>query len=85
MRSHSAHARESLKLANARVAPRLWLHGAICFAGALILHDSTPALIGFTVLYAVFYIVCYRSLMRSGSDGPPAGLGKQNSRHAARR
>ena len=61
MRAHSAHAKESVRRANARVAPRVWLHGAVCLAAALVLHAYTVALIGFTILYAVAYIVSYRS------------------------
>lgn len=69
MRGHSAHAKESVRRANARVAPRLWLHGAICFAGALALYNNTPALIGFTVLYAGFYVARYHALARA--PAPP--------------
>jgi len=71
---HSAHARESVRLANARVAPRLWLHGAICLVGALVLHNHTPASIAFVALYAGFYVVCYRALARARRDGPPSRM-----------
>ena len=32
----------SLARANARVAPRLWLHSALCLALAVLFHDNTP-------------------------------------------
>ncbi len=50
--------------ANARVAPRLWLHGALCLAVTLVFYDNTPVLIGFTLGYAIFYVVCYRDAER---------------------
>ena len=50
--------------ANARVAPRLWLHGLICCATALILRDNTPALIAGVIVYAMFYVVQYRMLWK---------------------
>ena len=73
MRAHSAHARESVRRANARVAPRVWLHGGICFVAALVLHQSTVALIGFTVLYAIAYVVSYRALARTTRRAIPLG------------
>jgi UDP-N-acetylmuramyl pentapeptide phosphotransferase/UDP-N-acetylglucosamine-1-phosphate transferase len=79
-RGYQAHDRESLKHANARVAPRLWLHAAICFAVALLLRDSTPALMGFTALYVVFYVVCHRTLARELRDGAPTGTGHREPR-----
>ena len=51
--------------ANARVAPRLWAHVALCLGGAMLLHGNTPALIGLTLLYAACYVAYYRSLARS--------------------
>jgi UDP-N-acetylmuramyl pentapeptide phosphotransferase/UDP-N-acetylglucosamine-1-phosphate transferase len=66
---------------NARVAPFLWLHGTICFAAALLLRASTPALIAFVALYAIFYVVCYRSLERDAGKPPPA----RHPQSAARR
>ena len=70
-RGHSAHAKEAVRHANARVAPRLWLHGAICLVAALLLHNNTLALIGFTLLYAVGYVAIYRSIARTRNDDPP--------------
>jgi UDP-GlcNAc:undecaprenyl-phosphate GlcNAc-1-phosphate transferase len=56
--------RQPERRANARVAPRLWLHGALCFVAALAFYDNTPALIGFTLIYGIYYIVCYRKAAR---------------------
>jgi UDP-N-acetylmuramyl pentapeptide phosphotransferase/UDP-N-acetylglucosamine-1-phosphate transferase len=56
--------RPSLRRANARVAPRLWLHGGLCFALAVLFHDNTPALWGCLAAYAVFYLSRYRALVR---------------------
>jgi UDP-N-acetylmuramyl pentapeptide phosphotransferase/UDP-N-acetylglucosamine-1-phosphate transferase len=75
--------RVPMRKANARVAPRLWLHSSLCLVAALIFYDNTPALIGFTVVYAMYYLFCYRRAVRlsvkpssqsagSGPPGPPA-------------
>lgn len=56
--------RRPLHRVNARVAPRLWLHVALCLATALIFYDNTAALMGFTIIYAIFYILCYRKAAR---------------------
>jgi len=59
--------RESWR-ANARVAPHLWLHGAICLVLAVVFHDNTPALwLGLTA-YAAFYLSRYRALLRFGGQ-----------------
>ncbi len=50
--------------ANAQVAPRLWLHGAICLFAALLLWQHSLVLMAFFALYGAFYIFCYRSLLR---------------------
>jgi UDP-N-acetylmuramyl pentapeptide phosphotransferase/UDP-N-acetylglucosamine-1-phosphate transferase len=60
--------RQPQRRANARVAPRLWLHGALCFAIALTFYDRTLVLIGFTLLYCVFYMICYRHAERRSVD-----------------
>ena len=60
--------RQPQRRANARVAPRLWLHGALCFVTALAFYDNTPALIGFTLIYGMYYIVCYRKAARLSGD-----------------
>jgi UDP-N-acetylmuramyl pentapeptide phosphotransferase/UDP-N-acetylglucosamine-1-phosphate transferase len=60
--------RQPQRRANARVAPRLWLHGALCFASALLFYDNTPALIGFTLLYGIFYRICYSNAERLSVD-----------------
>jgi glycosyl transferase family 4 len=57
-------ARPDLTAANARVAPRLWLHGALCLALAVAFHDNTPALWACLLAYAAFYLIRYRSLVR---------------------
>ena len=51
--------------ANARVAPRLWLHGLLCLAVAIVLHANTPALWLGIVGYTIFYLRQYRLLVRS--------------------
>ena len=56
----------SLQRANARVAPRLWLHSAICFALAVLFHDNTPLIWLCITGYALFYIHRYRTLVRFG-------------------
>ena len=60
------HADLRLQRANARVAPRLWLHGALCFALAVLFHDNTPALLACLLAYGAFYVSRYRSLVRFG-------------------
>ena len=60
--------RQPQRRANARVAPRLWLHGALCFIIALAFYDNTPALIAFTPIYGIYYIVCYRKAVRLSGD-----------------
>ena len=61
----------TLQRANARVAPRMWLHGALCFALAVLFHDNTPALWGGLLAYAAFYVSRYRSLVRFGRRRAP--------------
>ena len=64
--------RRSIRGANARVAPLLWLHGGFCFVNALYFHDNTRALIGFICLYGILYVICYRSaaLLSAGKLAP---------------
>ena len=50
--------------ANGRVAPRVWLHSALCFALAVVFHDNTPALWFGLLVYAAFYMNRYRTLVR---------------------
>jgi UDP-GlcNAc:undecaprenyl-phosphate/decaprenyl-phosphate GlcNAc-1-phosphate transferase len=65
--------RQPQRRANARVAPRLWLHGALCFVAALLFYENTPVLIGFTLIYGIFYRICYRNAERlSGSSNATA-------------
>jgi len=81
---HSAHAKQSVRRANARVAPRMWLHGAICLIGALVLHNHNAASIAFVALYAGFYVVCYRSLAHR-HDGPPGRMLTPHAGHTEQR
>ena len=57
---------DDLQRANARVAPRLWLHSALCFAMAVHFQDNTPALLVCLLAYAAFYVSRYRLLVRFG-------------------
>jgi hypothetical protein len=56
--------------ANARVAPRLWLHSAACFALAVLFFNNTPALWVSLAAYAVFYVTRYRDLVLFRSTRP---------------
>ena len=49
--------------ANARVAPRLWLHSALCLALAVLFYDNTPALWLGLVVYTACYVYQYRELV----------------------
>ena len=61
--------RQPQRRANAHVAPRLWLHVAVCLVAALYFHENTPVLIGLTLLYGAFYWWCYRDAARlNGAD-----------------
>ncbi len=60
--------RQPLRRANARVAPRLWLHVAFCLATALAFSDNTPALIASIIIYAIYYVLCYRKAERICAD-----------------
>ena len=59
----------TLERANARVAPRMWLHSALCFALAVFFHDNTPALWGCLAAYTAFYVSQYRALVRFRGKG----------------
>jgi UDP-N-acetylmuramyl pentapeptide phosphotransferase/UDP-N-acetylglucosamine-1-phosphate transferase len=56
--------------ANARVAPRLWIHGGLCLALAIAGHASTIALIIGFLVYVAFYVRCYRTLVRFAGRRP---------------
>jgi UDP-N-acetylmuramyl pentapeptide phosphotransferase/UDP-N-acetylglucosamine-1-phosphate transferase len=60
----------SMQRANARVAPRLWVHGAVCFALAVLFFDNTPALWLSLAGYTVFYVTGYRDLVLFRSNRP---------------
>ena len=53
----------SMQHANARVAPRLWVHSAVCFALAVLFFNNTPALWVSLAAYTVFYVTRYRDLV----------------------
>ena len=53
----------SMQGANARVAPRLWVHSALCFALAVLFSGNTLALLVSLAAYAVFYVARYRDLV----------------------
>ena len=72
----------NLSAANARVAPRLWLHGMLCFALAVAFHDSTPTLIACFVGYAAFYVHRYRALVRFAAR-PGRGWHRRHRSEAA--
>jgi len=56
----------NLQRANARVAPKLWLHSALLFVLAVLFNDNTPALWFCLLAYAALYMSWYRSLVRFG-------------------
>jgi UDP-N-acetylmuramyl pentapeptide phosphotransferase/UDP-N-acetylglucosamine-1-phosphate transferase len=66
--------RQPQRRANARVAPHLWLHGALCLAIALYYFDNTPVLIGFVLGYGIVYRVCYRNAAERSDEHEAARL-----------
>jgi len=56
----------SLQRANARVAPRLWLHSAACCVLAMLLNGNTPLIWMAIAAYTLFYIHRYRTLTLFG-------------------
>jgi hypothetical protein len=52
--------------ANARVAPRLWLHTVLCFALAVLFHANTPLIWLCVGGYVLVYVLRYRTLARFG-------------------
>jgi len=56
--------------ANARVAPRLWVHSAACLALAILFFNNTPALWVSLAAYTVFYVTRYRDLVLFRSNRP---------------
>lgn len=67
--------RQPQRRANARVAPRLWLHGALCFTVAVLFYNKTPLLLAFTLVYGFLYVACYRGAARMGNEGGTTALG----------
>lgn len=55
-----------LHRANLRVAPGLWVHSLACLAMAIVFYDNTWALLACLAVYAMFYTVRYRALVRFG-------------------
>ena len=55
-----------LHRANLRVAPGLWVHSLACLAMAIVFYDNTWALLACLAVYAIFYTVRYRALVRFG-------------------
>jgi hypothetical protein len=49
-----------------RVAPRLWLHSAICLALAVLFHNNTPLIWLCIAAYVLVYVLRYRTLARFG-------------------
>jgi UDP-N-acetylmuramyl pentapeptide phosphotransferase/UDP-N-acetylglucosamine-1-phosphate transferase len=74
--------RWSLRRANARVAPRLWLHSALCFALAVLFHDNTPALWLGLAVYGAFYVSQYRALVRFRRKRAPRRVALVAAEHA---
>ena len=68
--------RRPLRRANARVAQRLWMHAALCFVAAVAFYDNTPMLIAFSLLYAIFYVACYRRALRRSAVATPQLLSR---------
>ena len=64
--------RQPQRRANAHVAPRLWLHGAVCLAAAVLFHGNTPVLIGLTLVYGTFYWLSYRDAARLNGENTTA-------------
>jgi UDP-GlcNAc:undecaprenyl-phosphate GlcNAc-1-phosphate transferase len=62
-RGEYAQVDKKLHRANARIAPRMWLHGAFCFAFAVSFFNDTSALIGGLLCYAALYLVHYRIVL----------------------
>lgn len=68
-------------LANALVTPRLWLHGFLCCALAVIFHKHTGALWAGLLGYVIFYVLHYRTLWKARKKRTDqAALGFQDRR-----
>jgi UDP-N-acetylmuramyl pentapeptide phosphotransferase/UDP-N-acetylglucosamine-1-phosphate transferase len=75
----------SMQRANARVAPRLWVHSAVCFALAVLFSGNTPALWVSLAVYAVFYVHRYRDFVRFRSHRPRRAAGSEEDADGAKR
>jgi UDP-N-acetylmuramyl pentapeptide phosphotransferase/UDP-N-acetylglucosamine-1-phosphate transferase len=60
----------SVQRANARVAPRLWVHSLVCFAMAVLFFNNSPALWICLAAYTAFYVNRYRDLVLFRSRRP---------------
>lgn len=49
---------------NAMTAPYVWVLGLMCAVPAVLFRDSTPVLVGFTVLFILSYGLLYRRIAR---------------------
>ncbi len=69
-----------LHRANLRVAPGLWVHSLACLAMAIVFYDNTWALLACLAVYAMFYTVRYRALVRFGRRQVRRALPAQDDR-----
>ncbi len=69
-----------LHRANLRVAPGLWVHSLACLAMAIVFYDNTWALLACLAVYAIFYTVRYRALVRFGRRQVRRALPAQDDR-----
>ena len=56
-------------LYNAATSPFLWVLSSLGVIPALIFWQSTPALMACTFLYVLFYLWCYRQVIRFRKKG----------------
>jgi UDP-N-acetylmuramyl pentapeptide phosphotransferase/UDP-N-acetylglucosamine-1-phosphate transferase len=78
-------AKPDMTRANARVAPRLWLHSGLCFALAVVFHDNVLALWLCLAGYAMFYVARYRVLVRFRRQRAQPWTGVERRRTAVKR
>jgi UDP-N-acetylmuramyl pentapeptide phosphotransferase/UDP-N-acetylglucosamine-1-phosphate transferase len=71
--------------ANARVAPRLWLHSTLCLVLAVLLHENTPALWAGIAGYAAVYLYQYRTLIRFRRQRVQPWAGVERRRNGVKR
>jgi UDP-N-acetylmuramyl pentapeptide phosphotransferase/UDP-N-acetylglucosamine-1-phosphate transferase len=78
---HGRHASDP-DYVNAMVAPRLWLHGAMCLIVALIFYDQGLVLGANLIAYALCYHAIYQRLVRKPAYTPEV-FQRSRDRHAA--